>query len=193
LEFRVWNGHWASGCCAGILAGCVVGHSGEGELFGFGTAADPEEAIEVNAGSSGGLGMERVGHVDPGADAVVLRQTRDEGKGQRCAAGAFGTGELGEGTDGKTAGEGLVESGDAGGGCGADDAWSGGERGRDAVGKGGFDLLAEVGSGDWHATALSPYIRLYEARGQGEICTGIATEASAMEWSEEKLSAKIIH
>jgi len=117
--------------------------------------------------------MKGVGHVDPGADAVVICQTREEGEGQRCAAGAFGAGEFSDRSDGKAALEGVVKGGDAGRGCRTDDTRGWSERGWDAVGKGGFDLLAEVGSG-WHAAALSPYIRLLwgeQARGfaQGEL------------------------
>jgi len=46
--------------------------AGEGELFGWGSAANPEEAVEVDASSGGRLGMERVRHIDPGADAGGL-------------------------------------------------------------------------------------------------------------------------
>jgi hypothetical protein len=133
-------------------------------LFGFGAAADPEQAVEVDACSGGGLWVERVRHVDPCTDTVVLCQTREEREGQRCPTGALGTGELGEGADRETTLESVIESRDAGGSCGTDDPrwWS--ERGRDPVSEGGFDLLAEVGSGR-HAAVLSPYIRLSDKEG----------------------------
>jgi hypothetical protein len=96
---------------------CVVGHARQGELHGFGAAADPEQAVEVDACSGGGLGVERVRHVDPCTDTVVLCQTREEREGQRCPTGALRPGEFGDGTDRKAALEGVVEGGDAGGGC----------------------------------------------------------------------------
>jgi hypothetical protein len=128
-------------------------------LLRFGAAADPEQAVEVDADGRGGFGVERVGHVDPGADASDARQTRDERKGERCPTGAFGTGKFGDRTNGKSAVERIVEGRDAGG-CGrADDARGWRESRGDAAGEGGFDLLAEAGGGG-HAEALSPYLRL---------------------------------
>lgn len=157
----------------------IVGHAREGELFGFGATADPEEAVEIDAGSSGGLGVKRVRHVDPGADAVVVCQTREEGEGQGCPTGALGPGELGDGADGKAALESVVESGNAGGGCWTEDTRRRGERRGDAVGEGSFNLLAEVGGGG-HTVVLSPYLRLFDGGGARGICTG----------SEEAVSKK---
>ena len=128
-------------------------------MLGLRAAADPEEAVEVDADGGSGFGMERVGDVDPGADAACIRETGDEGERERGASGAFGSGEFGDGPNGETAAEGVIEGGDAGGRGGADDARRWSERGRDAVGEGSFDLLAEGGGGR-HAELLSPYLRL---------------------------------
>jgi hypothetical protein len=64
----------------------LLDDAGEVELLGGGTAADPEKAVEVDTDGGGGLGVERVGHVDPGADASDICQTRDKGERQRGAA-----------------------------------------------------------------------------------------------------------
>lgn len=128
--------------------GRIAAKAGEGELLRFGATANPEQAVEVNADGSGGLGMEVVGHVDPGADAGGLCQTRDERESQRGAAGAFRTGKFGDGADGQAAAEYVVESRNASGRGGVNDVRRWGERGGDTVGKGGFDLEAEqVGGG----------------------------------------------
>jgi hypothetical protein len=60
--------------------------AGEGELLRFRAAADPEQAVEVDTDGGGGLRVERVGHVDPGADASDICQTCDEGERQGGAA-----------------------------------------------------------------------------------------------------------
>jgi hypothetical protein len=148
----------------------VVGHSRQGELHGFGAAADPEQAVEIDAGSSGRLGVKRVRHVDPGADAVVVCQTREEGEGQRCPARALGPGEFGDGANGEAALESVVEGFNAGEGCRTKDTRGRSERRGDAVGEGSFDLLAEVGSGR-HKAALSPYLLLSGRGGARGICT----------------------
>lgn len=139
-------------------------------MLRFGAAADPEEAIKVNTDGCGRLGVKRVRHVDPGADASDTRQTRDERKGERGAAGAFRAGEFGDGSDGKSAVERVIEGRDAGGGGGSDNARGRRESRGDAAGESGFDLLAEVGGGG-HAGILSPYLRLLDESQQGGICT----------------------
>ena len=116
-------------------------------MLGWRAAADPEQAVEVDADGGGGFGMERVGDVDPGADAACIGETGDEGKRERGAAGAFGSGQFGDSADGETAAERVIERGNAGGRGGANDARRRSERGRDAVGEGSFDLLAEGGGG----------------------------------------------
>jgi hypothetical protein len=148
---------------------CFVGHAGKSELLWFGAAADPEQAIEVDTDGCGGLGVERVGHVDPGADAIVLCQTRDEGEGERCPTRAFGTGEFGDGPDGKSAAECVVKGGDAGGRGWADDTRGRGERGGDAVGKGGFDLEAEQVSGGHGRNIFALYSPIGRPTTRGDI------------------------
>lgn len=128
-------------------------------MLRFGAATDPEQAVEVDADGCGRLGMERVRHVDPGADASDARQTRDEGEGERCPTGAFGACEFADRADGKSAAERIVEGRDACGCGGTDDARGRRESRGDAAGEGGFDLEAEMGGGG-HAEALSPYLRL---------------------------------
>ena len=137
-------------------------------MLRFGAAANPEQAVEVNADGGGGLGMEVVGHVDPGADAGGLRQTRDERESQRGAAGAFRAGQFGDGADGQAAAECVVESRNAGGRGGVNDARSRGKRGGDAIGKGSFDLEAEqVGGGHGnHIFALYSPIEMRESKGR---------------------------
>lgn len=85
----------------------------------------------------------RIGNVDPGADLASVREAGNKGEREGGAAGAFGSGEFADGTDGETAAECVIKRGDASGRGGADDAGRGGERGGDAAGKGGFDLEAE--------------------------------------------------
>jgi hypothetical protein len=152
-----------------------VGHAGEGELLRCWAAADPEKAVEVDTDGGGGLGVERVGHVDPGADASDVCQTRDEGEREGGSARALGSGKFGDGPDGKAAAKGIVEGGDAGRGSGADDAGGGSERGGDAVREGSFDLLAEQlggrhgGGQDFFVFALSSPIGGAAARGEIQI------------------------
>jgi hypothetical protein len=133
-------------------------------------AADPKQAVEVDAEGGSGFGMERVGDVDPGADAACVGEASDKGERERGASGAFGSGEFGDGADGKTATERVIECGDAGVRGGSNDARGWSERGRDAVGEGSFDLLAEGGGGR-HTELLSPYLRLLGEAGARGIYT----------------------
>ncbi len=158
--------------------------TGKGELLGGRSAADPEQAVEIDAAGGSGFGMERVRHIDPGADAAGVRETGNKGERERGAAGAFGSGEFGDGADGKAAGqaagtERVIEGSDAGGGGGADDLWSWRERGRDAVGQGSFDLEAEQVGGR-HGGTSSPYLRLWEGAAQGKKSTGIWLKSSQL-------------
>lgn len=137
--------------------------------MGLGAAADPEQAVEVDADGGSGFGMERVGDVDPGADAACVGEAGDKGERERGAAGAFGSGQFGDGADGESAAECVIEGGDARGRGRANDARRRSERGRDAVGEGSFDLEAEGGGG--RHTLLSPYLRLSGVAGARGICT----------------------
>lgn len=146
--------------------------AGESKLLGLRAAADPEQAVEVDADGGSGFGMERVRDVDPGADAACVGEAGDKGKRERGAAGAFRSGEFGDGPNGESAAEGVIECCDARGRGGADDARRGGERGRDAVGEGSFDLLAEGGGGRHTATfALSSPIG--RGGGKGDLHSGL--------------------
>ena len=139
-------------------------------MFCWRAAADPEQAVEVNADGCGGFGMESVGDIDPGADAACIRETGNEGKRERGAARAFRSGEFGDGPDGEAAAECVIECEDASGRGRTNDARRWGERGRNAVGKRSLDLEAEQ-VGRRHRGTSSPYIRLPGgARARG-ICT----------------------
>jgi hypothetical protein len=140
-------------------------------LFCCRAAADPEQAREIYADGCGGFGVQRVRHVDPGADAAGICEAGDEGESQRRPAGAFRSGEFGDGSDRKSAAEGFVEGGDAGGRGRTDDAGGGRERGGDAVGKGSFDLEAEqVGGG--HGGIFALYSPIGRLAGKGDLHSG---------------------
>ena len=126
--------------------------------------------------------MERVGHVDPGADAGGLGETGDEGEREGGAAGAFGSGEFGDGPDGEAAAECVVEGGDAGGSCRTDDARGGCERGGDAVGEGSFDLEAE----HW-AEGMIEHLRLIFAYAS-EVMQGGYSQVLAVEHRRRAIS-----
>jgi hypothetical protein len=154
------------------ISGAILSETGEGELLGLGAAADPEQAVEVDTDGCGGFGMKSVGDIDPGADATCICEAGDKGERERGAAGAFGSGEFGDGADGQTSAEGVIECGDAGRHGGANDARRWSERGRDAVGKGSFDLLAEGGGG-----RHTNYFRLIFAYQEGLEQGGFAQRA----------------
>ena len=49
-------------------------------------AADPEEMVEADAAGCGGFGVQRVGCIDPGADAILTRSTGDEGESEASSS-----------------------------------------------------------------------------------------------------------
>ena len=153
------------------------------------TAADPEQAVEVDADGGSGFGMESVGDVDPGADAACVRESGNERERERGASGAFGSGEFGDGADEKAAAERVIEHGNAGGRGGANDARGWSERGRNAVGEGSFDLLAEGGGGR-HTELSSPYIRLLARLEQGEISTAAQSRSAENRSAKRRLAMK---
>jgi hypothetical protein len=116
-------------------------------LSGHDSAANPQQAGEVDAGGRGRFGMERIGDVDPGADFSLGGELGEEGEREGGAAGAFRAHQLGDGTEGEAAVENAVDCGDTGGGDGAEDARCGGKGGRNAGCQRRFDLSAECGGG----------------------------------------------
>jgi hypothetical protein len=83
-------------------------------VLGVVRGADPQEAIEVDAGGGGGCGVEGIFGVDEGADFFAMGGLGEDGEQQAGAAGGSRSEDFGEAAAGESSG-GRVELGDAGG------------------------------------------------------------------------------
>jgi hypothetical protein len=71
IELRPW-------LCCGLFV-LLAGEEGV-------PAADPEEVVEADAAGCGGFGVQRVGCVNPGANAILTRSTGDEGESEASSS-----------------------------------------------------------------------------------------------------------
>src|SRR5438046_9008359 len=76
------------------------------------SAANPEQAIEIDSGGHGGVGIEGVAGVNERADFFAARGRGKGGQHEAGASGRFRAADFSETSPGKAAGEG-VDLGDA--------------------------------------------------------------------------------
>ena len=73
----------------------------------MGSAANPEQSLQIDAGGSGGMGIECVARINQRANFLALGGRGQGGEHQAGASGRFRAANLGEASAGKAAGQGI--------------------------------------------------------------------------------------